>query len=145
MWSFACVLESLATHRQAYDGAAPREYRPRSKLIAEGLLQPCAPAGCFIAPLLAQCAAHAPDERPRFGEIVEMLNSPDMRQAAMTQPTGPLERMRSAASLGEFSLSSLSPVTSPNDRQTPVLDSICNSSNRNSSTSAPAVTVTTVL
>ena len=90
MWSFACVLESLATHRQAYDGAAPRDYRPRSKLIAEGLLQPCAPAGCFIAPLLAQCAAHVPDERPRFGEIVEMLNSPDMRQAAMTQPAGPL-------------------------------------------------------
>ena len=141
MWSFACVLESLATHRQAYDGAAPRDYRPRSKLIAEGLLQPCAPAGCFIAPLLAQCAAHVPDERPRFGEIVEMLNSPDMRQAAMTQPTGPLVRELSAASLNEFSLSFVQ-----TDRQTPALDSICNSSNRNSSTSAPAtVTVITVL
>ena len=141
VWSFACLLESLATHRQAYDEATPRDSRPRSRLIAEGLLQPCAPAGCFIAPLLAQCAAHAPDERPRFGEIVEMLNSPDMRQAAMTQPTGPLVRELSAASLNEFSLSFVQ-----TDRQTPALDSICNSSNRNSSTSAPAtVTVITVL
>ena len=100
IWSFACVCESLSTHKQPYsshprqDGGAQRAVL----LVASGELRPSLPAGTIFADLVAWCAEPSPEDRPTFQEISNYLARADMRQVAeavdrcgtATQPSEPL-------------------------------------------------------
>ena len=58
VWSFACVLESLATHRLVYDGSALPLHQRTAK-VAEGELRPSLPRGAFMCEVCAACDAYA--------------------------------------------------------------------------------------
>ena len=88
VWSYACLLESLATHRQTYAGAQVPEQQSRPAMIAEGQLRPQLPDGFFLTPLLEQCAASSAADRPRFDRVVEMLTRAELQLEAALQPPG---------------------------------------------------------
>ena len=87
MWSFACVLECLDTHRHVYDeGAAYGGAAALLRRIENEQVRPSATG--LLAEIIERCSRFDPEERCSFAEAVELLgasNSP----AGTRLPPGP--------------------------------------------------------
>ena len=119
VWSFACLLECLWTHRQVYAGsrevfgrrsdASAPEYRLEVAVsrVEEGLLRPSAPGG-FLADLVERCSTAESEQRPSFAEVNEALAAPALMALAALVPCGPcLSSPRSTPQLGSTPGSSI--------------------------------------
>ncbi|MEC8567406.1 MAG: protein kinase, partial [Pseudomonadota bacterium] len=88
VWSFACVLECLWTHRQVFEAVLLARERETGyaenvlRLIENDRLRPKVGTGCFLAPLVAACSDKEPEQRPSFVAIVEQLSASGLVAAA---------------------------------------------------------------
>ena len=119
VWSYACLLESLATHKQTYRDAPLPELQPRPAMIAEGRLRPQLPDGFFLTPLLDECAAPSALDRPRFESVVETLTRAELQLEAALQPPGAIVARPTSTSRASASASSPRSPRSPFDSPPP--------------------------
>ena len=90
VWSFACVLECMWTHKQVYEAAGAASGEGAAALlrrVAEEQLRPQTDG--FLAPLIERCSEFDPAERCDFKHVVEELQSVQMAAEAAQVPPGP--------------------------------------------------------
>ena len=90
MWSFACVLECLWTHRMVFEAAEESGEIDQGsegllRLVEDEKLQPKADG--FLAEVVQECAAFDPSQRATFSRVIELLTAPaTLEQAARLPP-----------------------------------------------------------
>ena len=92
MWSFACVLECLWTHRMVFEAAEESGEIDQGsegllRLVEDEKLQPKADG--FLAEVVQECAAFDPSQRATFSRVIELLTAPVTLEQAARLPPGP--------------------------------------------------------
>ena len=88
VWSFACVLECLETHRHVYDeGAAHGGASALLRCIENEEVRPSAQG--LLAEIVERCSRFDPEERCSFAEAVELLGESSLATQAIRLPPGP--------------------------------------------------------
>ena len=134
VWSFACVLECMWTHRMVYDSTPDPEAEGADGLIravGDWRLQPAVEG--FLAPLVHKCAEFDPELRCSFAQVVEDLSSPALISRAYDVPPGPVPRTAS-----ELPAAHLPPPKKSMLCDTPLPEQPCNASALTRAVVAPA-------
>ena len=90
VWSFACVLECMWTHRRVYhrsqhDGHDPGELIRR---VENDMLRP--KTGCLLREVANACSVIDPEQRCSFEQVLTRLSEPSIAAEAARIPSGPL-------------------------------------------------------
>ena len=90
VWSFACCLECMCTHKAVYTSVMDETGRGQEDMVHRVENERLRPSVVgFLAELVDECSKFNPTDRCGFAHVVEQLGSPELRREAMRMPSAP--------------------------------------------------------